>query len=299
VDWESLKHFVAVAETGTLAAAGRRLGVRHTTVLRRISTLEEELGARLFDRGPDGYALTEAGREVLDRALALRAGVEEVERAVRGRDRKVAGLVRIATLAPLVPWVARAMASALAHHPDLRLEVAIAPTPVSLSRHEADVAVRVSRPPPGGLVGRRIADVAYAVYAAARLVAAGSGPEAAGALPWVAYDDARADTPAAKWIERNIAAERVVLCTHHTGLLLAAVAAGVGAGLLPCHLGDATPSLRRVSPIIGLEQSIWVLTHRDLRRTARVRAVTDALSDELARDSALFAGRGAARLQGG
>jgi DNA-binding transcriptional LysR family regulator len=298
VDWESLKHFVAVAEAGTLAAAGRRLCVRHTTVLRRISTLEEELGARLFDRSPDGYALTDAGREILERVRPLRAGLEEVERAVRGRDRKIAGLVRVATLAPLVPWVARATASALARHPDLRLEVAIAPTPVSLSRHEADVAVRVSRRPPEGLVGRRIAEVAYAVYATPQVVAAGSGSNIVATLPWIAYDDARADTPAAQWIARQVPAERVVLRTHHTGLLLAAAAAGVGAGLLPCHLGDATPSLGRISSIVALDQSIWVLTHRDLRRTARVRAVTDALSDELARDSALFAGRAATRLQG-
>lgn len=298
MDWESLKHFVAVAEGGSLAAGARRLAVRHTTVLRRITALEEALGARLFDRSRDGYALTEAGREILERARSLGAGVEEIERAVRGRDRRIAGLVRVATLAPLVPWVARATAAALARHPDLRLEVAIAPTPVSLSRHEADVAVRVTRRPPVGLVGRRVAEVAYAVYAAPQVASAGSSPDAA-ALPWVAYDDARADTPAARWVARNVPAKRVVLRTHHTGLLAAAVAAGAGAGLLPCHLGDMTPPLGRISGVVALDQSIWVLTHRDLRRTARVRAVMDALADELARGGALFAGRAAAQLHGG
>lgn len=93
--------------------------------------------------------------------------------------------------------------------------------------------------------------------------------------------------------------DRVVLRTHHTGLLVAAVGAGVGAGFLPCHLGDATASLSRISPIVTLGQSIWVLTHRDLRRTARVRAVTEALTDELARDSARFAGTPAVRRQPG
>lgn len=291
MDWENVKFFLAVAREGTLAGAGRALAVKHSTVLRRIAALEDGIGIRLFERHPTGYVLTAAGREMLDGAKRIEEEMAGVERRLSGRDRRLNGHVRLATLPVLAPWVCEALAGFRALHPGITVEVDVSAEVLSLSRHEADVALRVTAKPPDSLVGRRIATLAHGVYAALSHAAASAAAPDLMAQDWVSHGDSRADTPQAQWVRANVPEERIVLRSNSTGLLVSAVRAGIGLGMLPCYLGDGDPALRRLRLIRGLGYEMWLLTHRDLRQTPRVRALMDFMAKKLAQHRALIEGR--------
>lgn len=298
MDWENLKFFLAVAREGTLAGAGRVLGVKHSTVLRRVALLEEGLGLKLFDRHPNGYMLTAAGREMLVGTAPIEEELVAMERRLSGRDLRLTGTVRLATLGVLVPWVSAALAEFRALHPGIRVEVIISPATVSLARHEADIAIRVSRQPPESLVGRRIAALVHGIYGAASHPALGRADPDWASYDWISYTDHRADLPQARWVASHIPDDRIVVRANHTGMVVAAARAGLGLAVLPCYLGDAEPGLRRLKTIAGFGQEMWILTHSDLRRTPRIRALMDFLARELSRRRDLIEGRGGAEAGG-
>lgn len=291
VDWESLKFFLAVAREGSLAGAGRVLGVKHSTVLRRIAQLEEELGIALFERHPNGYRLTPAGREALETAGPVEEQLVAMERTLSGRDLRLTGVVRLTTIGALVPWVAEALAGFRILHPGITTDVTISPAPASLARHEADIAVRVSQAPPDTLVGRRIASLAHAVYCAEGHPAAGRPDVDFASQPWIGYSSAREQMPQAAWLAATVPDDRVIMRTGHTGMMVAAAVAGLGLAVLPCYLGDAEPHLARVRALPFLGQDLWILTHRDLKRTPRVRTVMEYLTKALLRHRDLIEGR--------
>lgn len=291
MDWENLKFFLAVVREGTLAGAGRSLGVKHSTVLRRIVALEEDLGLKLFDRFPNGYVVTAAGREMLESAAHVDEEVVVMERRLSGRDLRLNGTIRLATVDVLVPWISDVLAEFRVLHPGIRIEVAISPVTVSLVRHEADIVVRITRPPPESLVGRRIATLVHGVYAARSHPATHALAPDVMDFDWVSYTASRADVPQARWVAGNVPADRIVLRANHTGMVVAAVKSGIGLGVLPCHLGDAEPTLHRLKIITGLGHELWILTHSDLKRTPRIRVMMDFLAKELARYRDLIEGR--------
>jgi DNA-binding transcriptional LysR family regulator len=183
------------------------------------------------------------------------------------------------------------MARFAASYPGVTLELAVDKAIVSLSRREADVAVRPTAEPPEGLVGRRIADFTFAVYAArAYLEAAGAREERDHV--WIVPDDSLGHLAVTKWL-RRLAPPRIALRSDSFVVTAAAVAAGIGVAALPCYTGDSHPDLVRVGrPRPGLGATLWLLTHEDLRRTARVRAFMDLAASALGAQRALIEGRG-------
>lgn len=291
MDWENLKFFLAVAREGTLAGAGRALSAKHSTVFRRIAQLEDDLGLKLFDRHPNGYLLTAVGREMLAPLAQVDEDLVALERRLSGQDLRLTGTVRISTVGVLVPWLSQVLVEFRTLYPGIIVEVLISPAMASLARHEADIAIRVASSPPESLVGRRIATLLNGIYAARTHPAAGELAPDIAAHDWVGYSLGRSDLPHAQWTAAHIPPERFVLRTNHTGMLVAAVKAGLGLGLLPCYLGDAEPGLRRLKTLEGLGQDMWILTHSDLKRTPRIRALMDFLAKELARRRDLIEGR--------
>lgn len=289
MDWDDLRYFLAVARHGTLAGAGRALGVKHSTVLRRIAGFERDLGLRLFERHPQGYVPTAAGLDLLETARKVEEELSVAERRLSGRDRRLTGTVRIATLPALSPWVCEALSGFRQVHPGIVAEVVISSDVVSLPRHEADMALRVTRKPPDSLVGRRLATPAHGIYATA-----GHPAQAPGADPfahdWVGLDDSRADSPQSQWMRGRVPPDRVVLRTNATATVVQAVRAGLGLALLPCYLGDSDPALRRLALVRGLGMEMWLLTHRDLRDTPRIKALMAHMAASLARYRPLIEG---------
>lgn len=290
--WTDLQHVLAVADAGSLAAAARVLGVNHTTVLRRVVAFEKQLGVKLFARSPVGYTLTAAGEEVAAAARQIGDTVHDVERRLAGRDLRLTGTVRITTTDTLATaLVPGALASFRAAHEAIELELTATPAMLNLSKRDADVAVRPSKAPPPNLVGRRVAGVAFALYAAPVYLARRPARRELDRHAWLVPDDSLAGTTVARWVARTLAVTPVLRADSFMALAYAA-RGGLGVAALPCFVGDALGGLRRVrGPIAEMASELWVLTHADLRGTARIRAVTDHLVAALAADRALLEGR--------
>lgn len=274
MDWESLKYFAAVARLGSLTAAGKALKVQHSTVLRRLSALEAAAGLKLFDRRPDGYALTATGREMYAALQPVEDELLGLERLLAGKDLRLSGEVRAASVNLLSPWLAQAFAQLSRRHPNIVARLLISPARVDLSRHEADIAVRITAAPPPSLAGRRVASLAHGVYGAPDL----ADDRHAG---WIAYDAQRADLPQAAWLAAHAPPERILMRTNNTLAMLEAARAGVGLAVLPCFAAERAGGLVRRRSLGPLGQDLWLLTHPDLRQTPRIRAVLDFLWEAL------------------
>lgn len=289
--WTDLQHVLAVADAGSLAAGARALGVNHTTVLRRIAGFERRLGVKLFARSPTGYVLTAAGEEVAASSRAMQATAHEMERKLAGRDLRLTGTVRLTSTdtlgASLLPAALLAFRRA---QPAILLELTTSTSLANLSKRDADVAVRPSATPPTTLVGRRVASVAIALYASPAYLERTPARRALDQHTWLAPDDSLAATTIARWMRRELTVTPVFRADTLTALAHAA-AAGHGVAALPCYLADAMPALARVRGPIDAATELWVLTHEDLRGTARIRAVTDHLVGALGADRDLIEGR--------
>lgn len=287
IDWSDLQFVLAVANRGSLAGAAKALGVNHTTVLRRIQAFEEAHGVRLFDRLPSGYALTVAGDKALGTARSIADLVEELEGRISGEDLRLEGPLRITTtdtiMASVLPPV---LAAFHKEHPGIRLDIAVGTEIANLARREADVAIRVTASPPDTLIGRRVSDIAMAIYRAADESPAPDELSDLLGKQWVALSDGFGETAAGRWTRAHVADERVVLRTDSFLSMARAAAEGIGLAALPVYLGDNVPGLKRASRLIQLHPrpSLWVLSHRDLRGTARVRAFVDFAASALMRE---------------
>ncbi len=278
----------ALAGAGSLAGAARRLGLNHASAWRRLGAIEARLGARLFDRARTGYAPTPAGEEAIAAADRVLREIDGLERRLAGKDVAAHGTVRLTTTDTLLGLVAPVLAGLRTTHPGVAIDLVTANAFFTLTRRDADVALRPADAAPEGLVGRRLAGVATAVYAAP-----GMAGRAVEALDWLAPDDGLAHLGSAKWIAAHVAPERIVLRASGLPALQAAARAGMGAAPLPCFLGDADAGLVRMTePLAAMASSLWLLTHPDLRRTGRVRAVMDALAAGLAVARPLLEGAG-------
>jgi len=300
MDWDDLRFFLAVARTRGIAAAADELGVNQTTVSRRIAALEKRLAARLFDRLPGGYVPTPAGAAVLEHAARMDGEANAVERNVAGRDRSLSGSLRV-TIAELVAvyLLLPRLGEFRARFPEIELEVLSTDAPLDLGALEADVAVRVcEHAPDDHLVGRRLATVRYAVYASKRYVRRQRDLDAptTAALAWAK----RPGFP--PWLTQTFPHARVVLRFDSILSMVAGLRADLGLALLPCFAGEQEPDLVRVRTSGLSSWGIWVLSHADLRATARVKAFRDFVCEVFESQRALLdpdlgdsSGRAAAR----
>ncbi len=299
LDWGDLRHALALAEAGTLAGAARQLAVNPTTVLRRVDALEARLGARLFDRQRSGWRPTEAGEFVVAQARRMADQVDSVERHVLGLDRALTGPLRVATAFVLMEHLLPAPLAAFARaYPGIEVEVIENAALLDLSRRraegeaplaqrEADVALRLTGQVAEHLVGRRLGPAPCRVYA--RRGAPGLPqqvlplPDLVRDAPWVAFERDASARVYDRWMKRHLADARVRVRVDIFNAVAAMLHTGIGVGVLPCFMEASHPELVPVSEVIPeLTVPVWLLTHPDLRGTARVRAFMQHVGDALA-----------------
>jgi DNA-binding transcriptional LysR family regulator len=292
LDWDDLRLVLAVFREGTLSGAARRLGVTHSTVFRRLGAIEAKLGARLFERFRDGYAPTPAGETAAASAARLEDEVLTLERKLSGQDLRPFGTVRITTTDTLSSILMRHLPAMRALHPDIQLEIAISNMMANLTRREAEIAIRPTPEPSEILVGRRVADIAHAIYGSRAYLSRRDEKELS-THDWIGLDDALASTVIARWMHENLRAAHITCRVDALPALRDAAVAGLGLALLPCYVGDLASGLRRVTPKALAEprSALWLLTHDDLKRTARVRATLDFLAKALASERTLLEGK--------
>jgi DNA-binding transcriptional LysR family regulator len=291
MDWDDLRLVLAVTKEGTLSGAARSLGVTHSTVFRRLGAIETDLGVRLFERFRDGYSATTAGESVA--ALAGRFADEFValERRLSGQDLRPSGTVRITTTDTICTLLMRHLPRLRAKYPEIRLEITISNAMANLTRREADIAVRPVPEPAETLVGRRIANIAHAIYGSPDYLSRRADRSD---YEWIGLDDAMATTVIGRWLRQNVEDARIVLRVDALPALKDAACAGMGMALLPCYVGDPEPCLQRVRSVGVAEarSTLWLLTHNDLKRVARIQAVMGHLASALLSERALMEGKG-------
>ncbi|MFC6388446.1 LysR substrate-binding domain-containing protein [Methylorubrum zatmanii] len=275
VAWDEFRLVRAVAERGALAPAAAHLGINPSTAFRRLAAIEEELGARLFERHRSGYVPTPAGEAMAAAAARMEEEVARFDREVAGRALTPSGLLRVTAAATLVTDLLMPMLGRFrARYPKVQLELVVSEEALNLSRRDADVALRATRDPPPNLVGRRLATIAWAVYGPVR----GETESAA----WVSPSEAVAGGLFSRFVAERAGPERVALRINTVQGLCEAISEGIGIGPLPCYRGDRIAALRRLSgPEPELAGSLWLLTHPDLRQAARVRAFMDHVAAEV------------------
>jgi len=293
-DWNDLRLVLAVARAGSLTGAAEALRVNHSTAFRRLGSLEQRLGVRLFERRPGGtYLATAAGERAAAAAERIETETTALGRDIAGQDVRLTGRLRVTsseTLAfrLLTPAIRRFRDA----HPGITVELVIDNRILSLSRREVDIALRVMRPTEGDLHGRKLADFAWTAYATLGL--AGHTPpglEALSTLPLIGWEEGVRGINAADWLARHVPEAQVVYRTNSVVNQLVAAKAGLGAAVLPCYLGDPEPDLvRLLDPVPELSRELWIVTHADLRRTARVRAFFDIVGEALMAERALLTG---------
>lgn len=295
-DWNDLRSFLAIARNGSLQGAARTLGVNHSTVFRRLNALEARLGVRLFERSPRGYVLTGAGEQMLASAERVEDEIIGLERRLFGGDVQLSGLLRVTTTDTLVHGLLGPhLRDFREAYPAIELELVTGNAFFDLSKREADVALRPSRHPGDLMVGRKLAEIAVALYGAQDYLAARKRPSSNTDLDGHALitgDASLGHLAATRWLAvRTPFAATVLRCNSWLSQFTAA-RAGLGLAALPCFLADAAPELIRIlPPEPALAGELWLVTHPDLRRTARVRAFMDTLARGIRRDRARLEGR--------
>lgn len=288
-----LRLVLAIGDAGTLLGGARALGIDHSTAFRRLNSLEERLGVRLFVRARDGYAPTAAGEAMIEVAREVDADIAGLERKLAGADLRPSGTVRVTITDTAIDLLTPVFVAFRRSQPAIDLEVAVANQFFALSRREADVAIRPSADVPEELVARRVATVATAPYASPEYLASHTGRDLA-AHDWLAPDDSLWHLGSAQWLRRNVPPERIVFRASSLVALQAAARAGLGVAPLPCFLGDVDPALTRLrAPFDEMATSLWVLIHPDLRRAARIRAFVEFVAAALEERRPLIEGRGA------
>ena len=294
IDWENLRYVLAVGTEGGLAGAARSLGVNHTTVLRRLAAFENQLGVRLFERMPTGYMPTAAGEELIEAARGIEATVLGVERKLAGRDLQLSGPLRITTTDTLMASVLpQTLAEFCAAYPGIAIEIAVSNAMFNLTKRDADVAIRPAPDPAETLVGRRATSIAFGVYASASYQArTPASPAGWRNHPWLAPEDSLKDSIVAQWLRAELPDVAIAARADTLVALRDLATAGLGLAALPCYLGELSPGLVRVGkPVKAMHSALWVLTHEDLRRTARVHAFIEFMAKAFTRLRPIFEGR--------
>jgi len=283
VNWDYLKVFLQVARAGSVAEAARRLRLNHVTVIRRLEKLEEELETRLFDHERSGYRLTQSGHTILEQVERMEQAAIELTRRVRGEESRLEGRLRIAQPEGAFIDLSALIAAFRARYPGVCLDISATPKIANLNRHDADVAIRLTNIPPENMVGRQIGEVGFSAYASRQYLALQPSPPQPAQLDWVLWTGAGFSLcPAVNHPDRILVdllgAPRVAMRSDSMGEVLAAIRAGMGAGLLAktAALPHADlieipmPELLRKG---GLDRAgLWILTHPDIKGSRRVQA---------------------------
>jgi DNA-binding transcriptional LysR family regulator len=284
LNWDDFRFFLAVAREQRVSAAGKALGVQHTTVARRIEALETRLGTRLFDRSTEGYAMTQAAENLYDRALVMEEQTLAVDREIIGMDAQLKGPLRLtASHDVLTSMVIPKLHSLLESYPGIALELMGTTGLLDLAAREADIALRFTATPPDYLIGRKILPMLHGIYGSTSYFSKNKNQHS-----FIAFSG---DVEVPDWVEQHFSGARLALRTDDANVMVAAIREGFGLARIPCFAGDRYPDLRRLDlELTPSTWGLWLLSHVDLRSTARVRVCREFLTDIILEQRQLIEG---------
>lgn len=292
-DWNALQSFLAVVRCGRLTVAAQQLGIDHSTLSRRIVSLEKDLQVRLFDRQPSGYTLTPQGETLLESAQAMETTALGILDHIAGSSRKIAGTVRIGTPDGFgTSFLTSRLCKLTQRHPDLNIQLVTLPRLFSLSKREADIAISLSPPSEGRLHTRKLTDYELGLYGSHQYLAQHPLIGSVAELKhhrFIGYIEDMIYAPELDYLP--LVADDIHPFFASSNLLIQYQATIQGSGLcvLPCFMADTTSGLERVlRDEIALTRSFYMITHSDIRNTARIRVTGDFIAREVALSKAVF-----------
>ena len=285
-DWGDLRHFLAVARSGSTLSASRALKVSQPTVVRRVAALEQELGVTLFDRRPTGYVCTSVGEALLSKAELVEAAAIDAQETAQAEGRHVGGDVRISVFEIFaITFLAQILRELHLQHPQIHIDLDFSDLVRDLNKGEADIAIRSGKQlSGGGLVCRRLVEERWAYYCSRRYAEQNGVPRSPDELNGhVIIGDGTEDF----WPEfqqwRDECGIRNTIDIHHgsTTALLAAIRSGIGIAILPelAALTDSDLVLCMRGPNTG--HSLWLVTSERLRHRPSIRLVMDFLAERI------------------
>ncbi|OUS29010.1 hypothetical protein A9Q99_10385 [Gammaproteobacteria bacterium 45_16_T64] len=284
MNWDDLRFFLALSRARTVSAAGRVLGVKHTTVARRIQAFEEGLGTRLFDRLPNGYAMTQAGENLYEHALIMEEQAQAVDRQVFGLDAQLQGKLTLTAAHDVLSLLVIPHLGLFNRaYPCIELELSSSAALVDLAARQADIALRLTESPPDYLIGKKVLPLRHGIYASTKYLEKNPTPKHL--VMW----NGATETP--EWVKTHFPDTSVAIRASDVTTMLTCTANHMGIARLPCYIADTTPNLRRIDiPLTPSTWGVWVLSHVDLRATARVRACREFLVDLIEQQKDLIEG---------
>ncbi|WP_455211107.1 LysR family transcriptional regulator [Kaarinaea lacus] len=281
MNWDDVQHFLEVVKSGSVSKASQRLGVNQTTVSRRISALECYLGKKLFERLANGWIITPVGEQLVAAAENMSEEAHTIERLVEADKQELSGKLRITVGGVLTQDLAMPVVQSFVEkYPDVNIEIIATRDELNLAAREADIALRTTDMPPANLVGKRVAQIGYAIYGTKQILAKVRSNAFHDDVPCITWiGDGVTKAP---WIEKNFPKTHRIYRTNELDIMIRMARQGMGIAQIPRLFGDRASLLRRyparfVEPGWGL----WVLTHVDVRTTARVRIFRDLLVEAL------------------
>lgn len=291
IDWDNIRYFIEVVHSGSVSQASKRLGVNQTTVSRRITALEKRLGKKLFERSVNGWMITPVGESLIISAEHMSEEINTIDRYVMADSQELRGKLRL-TVGDICTQqlVMPAIEAFVQKYPEIDLEIVATRDDLDLTAREADVALRATDSPPQNLVGKRITQLAFNIYGTKQVleqVKLDNGNDDTPCITWLGDGTSRPP-----WIEKSFPKTKRVYRTNELGVMLKMIRQGLGIAQLPCALCDPDPDLYRV-PARYVEPGwgLWVLSHVDLRTTARVRVFKNFIVEELEKNKGLIEGR--------
>ncbi len=290
--WDDLRFVLTVAEHGTLSAAARALGVRHSTVQRRVDAFEKKKGVKLFERTKSGYTLTVDSRHLLAKLRTIDEEVSALDRAMAKQGLELDGPVRITTTDSIEAAVlTRHLAAFREQHPGAVVQLNLTNLHVDFSRLEADITIRPAQTLPPELDGEIACDMAMRIYASPDYLERNRGT-GFGAHTWLGVSEPIASSFVGAWQRRNIPASAVAMEASSFLGLAHAAELGLGLAMLPCCVGDLSAHLTRADQFDEvLVTPVWVATHRDLSASVKVQSILAWFTDAIREDADLFEGR--------
>jgi DNA-binding transcriptional LysR family regulator len=292
MNWDDIRIFLAVARSGQILAAARRLGVNHATVARRLTALEDSLRTKLFDRSTSGCLLTDKGEQLLVNAERMEAEMLAAQAHIADTNVSISGTVRIGAPDGFgVAFLAPRLGELSKIYPDITVQLVPVPRSFSLSRREADIAITVDRPEHGRLVARKLVDYSLGLYASKSYLDSYGRPGSAVDLKThqlIGYVDDLVYSPSLNYaaeISRDWPAHfEIASALGQT----AAVRAGAGIGILHTFIAKEDPGLEQVLPDRVINRAYWTVSHESTRPLRHVSAVLDFINGLVAREKKIF-----------
>jgi len=284
MNWDDLRFFLALSRAGTLSAAGKALEVKHSTISRRIKAFEDSLGTRLFDRLAEGYVMTQTGEDLYQHALIMEEQAQAVDRKVFGLDAQLQGSINLTVPHDVLSrLVVPHLGLFKRIYPAVDLQLMSTASLVDMAARQADIALRLTDRPADYLMGKKVLPLRHGIYASVDyLQQANKTPQV---ILW------NSETVMPEWVKQHFPNAVTIMRADDTATMLTCANNHMGLVRIPCFVGDGVEGLRRLDlPLAPSSWGLWVLSHVDLRSTARVRACREFLVDILEQQRGLIEG---------